>query len=406
MDGAEPEEGSNQEVDVTTTRSILESFTESQEVRELIGNLRGAFGDLVTREMATEKFIGIMDKYQEQPHLLDRHLEWMMNSLLDIARDKGSPPLLVHLAFKFLYIITKVRGYKRFLPLFPHEVPDLQPVLYMLGEQNPKDSETWETRYMLLLWLSMICLIPFDLARFDGNLISEEGQTCMPTMDHILQIAKCYLVVSDKARDAAAVLVSKFIVRLDVKQKRMADFLDWTLAMLSKSSFQTMEGTVVMNGMLQALAQLFKHGKREDCLPYAATVLECLDNCKLSESNQMVLRKLGMKLVQRLGLTFVKPKVAKWRYQRGCRSLAANLQAQGSVVQNQVVTAAANEDDDEEEYDIPGEIENVVEQLLVGLKDKDTIVRWSAAKGIGRITGRLPKELADDVIGSLLDCFR
>lgn len=27
----------------------------------------------------------------------------------------------------------------------------------------------------------------------------------------------------------------------------------------------------------------------------------------------MVLRKLGMKLVQRLGLTFVKPKVAKWR---------------------------------------------------------------------------------------------
>lgn len=25
---------------------------------------------------------------------------------------------------------------------------------------------------------------------------------------------------------------------------------------------------------------------------------------------------------------------------------------------------------------------------------------------IGRITGRLPKELADDVVGSLLDCFR
>ncbi|NXX93130.1 TBCD protein, partial [Centropus bengalensis] len=349
-------------------------------------------------------FSGIMDKYQEQPYLLDRHLEWMMNSLLDIVRENGSPPPLVHLTFKFLYIITKVRGYKRFLPLFPHEVGDLQPVLVALESQNPKDSETWETRYMLLLWLSMICLIPFDLARFDGN-ISEEGQARMPTMDRILQIAKCYLVVSDKARDAAAVLVSKFIVRPDVRQKRMADFLDWTLSMLSKSSSQTMEGTVVMNGMLQALAQLFKHGKREDCLPYAAVVLECLDNCKLSESNQMVLRKLGMKLCQRLGLTFVKPKVAKWRYQRGCRSLAANLQAQGPVVQNQAITVVANEDDDEEEYDIPGEIENVVEQLLVGLKDKDTIVRWSAAKGLGRITGRLPKELADDVISSLLDCF-
>ncbi|NWV39827.1 TBCD protein, partial [Grantiella picta] len=398
-------EGEEREPAAVSERSILDSFTESREVAELIGNLRGVFGELVTREMAVERFVGIMDKYQEQPHLLDRHLEGMMNSLLDIVRDSESPPPLVHLAFKFLYIITKVRGYKRFLPLFPHEVRDLQPVLDMLAKQNPRDPETWETRYMLLLWLSMICLIPFDLARFDGNLVSVEGQTRQPTMDRILEIAKCYLVVSDKARDAAAVLVSKFIVRPDVRQSRMADFLDWVLSMLSKSSSQTMEGTVIVNGMLQALAQLFKHGKREDCLPYAATVLQCLDNCKLSESNQMVLRKLGMKLVQRLGLTFVKPKVAKWRYQRGCRSLAANLQVQGAAVQNQKREVAADEADDDEEYDIPGEIENVVEQLLVGLKDKDTIVRWSAAKGIGRITGRLPKELADDVIGSLLDCF-
>ncbi|NXP27375.1 TBCD protein, partial [Scytalopus superciliaris] len=402
------EEGEEPDGGAVSQRSVLERFSESREVAELIGNLREVFAELVTREMAVERFVGIMDKYQEQPHLLDHHLEGMMNSLLDIVRDKGSPPPLVHLAFKFLYIITKVRGYKRFLPLFPHEVRDLQPVLDMLAEQNPRDSETWETRYMLLLWLSMICLIPFDLARFDGNLISEEGKARQPTMDCILEIAKCYLVVSDKARDAAAVLVSKFIVRPDVRQSRMADFLDWVLSMLSKSSSQTMEGTVVVNGMLQALAQLFKHGKREDCLPYAVTVLECLDKCRLSESNQMVLRKLGMKLVQRLGLTFVKPKVAKWRYQRGCRSLAANLQAQGALVQNpkrETAAEAEAADDDDEEYDIPGEIENVVEQLLVGLKDKDTIVRWSAAKGIGRITGRLPKELADDVIGSLLDCF-
>ncbi|NWZ82234.1 TBCD protein, partial [Poecile atricapillus] len=401
------EEGEEREPGALSDRNILDSFTESREVAELIGNLREVFGELATREMAVQRFIGIMDKYQEQPHLLDRHLEGMMNSLLAIIQDSGSPPLLVHLAFKYLYIITKVRGYKRFLSLFPHEVRDLQPVLDMLAKQNPKDPETWETRYMLLLWLSMICLIPFDLARFDGNLVSVEGQARQPTMDRILEIAKCYLVVGDKVQDAAAVLVSKFIVRPDVRQSRMADFLDWVLSMLSKSSSQTVEGTVILNGMLQALAQLFKHGKREDCLPYAATVLECLDNCKLSENSEMVLRKLGMKLVQRLGLTFVKPKVAKWRYQRGRRSLAANLQAQGAAVQNQKreVAAAEADDDDDEEYDIPGEIENVVEQLLVGLKDKDTIVRWSAAKGIGRITGRLPKELADDVIGSLLDCF-
>lgn len=45
----------------------------------------------------------------------------------------------------------------------------------------------------------------------------------------------------------------RFIVRPDVRQSRMADFLDWVLSMLSKSSSQTMEGTVIVNGMLQAL---------------------------------------------------------------------------------------------------------------------------------------------------------
>lgn len=45
----------------------------------------------------------------------------------------------------------------------------------------------------------------------------------------------------------------------------------------------------------------------------AATVLECLEGCRLPNSNQTLLRKLGVKLVQRLGLTFLKPRVAKWR---------------------------------------------------------------------------------------------
>jgi hypothetical protein len=40
------------------------------------------------------------------------------------------------------------------------------------------------------------------------------------------------------------------------------------------------------------------------------------------------------------------------------------------------------------------------------LTNKDTIVRWSAAKGIGRICGRLEMDQADDVLNALIEvCF-
>ncbi|XP_029584979.1 tubulin-specific chaperone D isoform X3 [Salmo trutta] len=312
MDSGE-DGGGGGEPEVIAKASVLGGFTESTEIRALISSLPVVHENIVTLESAIERFLVIMDRYQEQPHLLDPHLEWMLNLLLELIRSEQSPPLLVHLGFKFLYIISKVRGYKIFMQLFPHEVADVQPVLDLLCRQDPKDPETWETRYMLLLWLSMTCLIPFDLSRLDGHLTSDPSQTREPIMDRILAIAKSYLMVSDKSRDAASVLVSKFVTRPDVKLKRLGDFLDWSLTTISQASDQTMGGTVILDGALQSLAQLFKHGKRDDFLQY--------------------------------------------------------------------------------------------EQLLGGLKDKETIVRWSAAKGIGRVTGRLPKELADEVVGSVLDCF-
>lgn len=50
--------------------------------------------------------------------------------------------------------------------------------------------QTWETRYILLLWLTMTCMIPFDLYRLDGNLRSDGNHSGEPIMDRILAIAK------------------------------------------------------------------------------------------------------------------------------------------------------------------------------------------------------------------------
>lgn len=47
----------------------------------------------------------------------------------------------MHHAFKFLYLISKVRGAKVVVRWFSHEVSDLQPVLQLLQKQDMKDHE-------------------------------------------------------------------------------------------------------------------------------------------------------------------------------------------------------------------------------------------------------------------------
>lgn len=48
---------------------------------------------------------------------------------------------------------------------------------------------------MLLLWLSMTCLLPFDLSRMDGHLESDGSMAREPTMDRILAIVKASQVL-------------------------------------------------------------------------------------------------------------------------------------------------------------------------------------------------------------------
>ena len=71
---------------------------------------------------------------------------------------------------------------------------------------------------------------------------------------------------------------------------------------------------------------------------------------------------------------------------------AAKLQAQqGQPEPGELENQRDEHDDAEEDVEVPEEVEEVIGRLLDALGDKDTVVRWSAAKGVSRITARLPK---------------
>ncbi|CAG8598117.1 7830_t:CDS:2, partial [Scutellospora calospora] len=67
----------------------------------------------------------------------------------------------------------KIRGYKTIVKFFTHEVSDLEPTFYFMVSQDPQDYSGWETRYVLLIWLSLICMIPFDLKTVDSLAVAE-----------------------------------------------------------------------------------------------------------------------------------------------------------------------------------------------------------------------------------------
>lgn len=122
---------------------------------------------------------------------------------------------------------------------------------------------------------------------------------------------------------------------------------------------------------------ILKHGKREDLLPHASKLLQFVINADFRSASGSNVRKLLYKVVQRIGLTFLPVRVASWRYRRGNRSLAANLSAGDSSVDigDRGSEVGGREEEEEEELEVPDEIEEVIDQLINGLRSGDSIVR-------------------------------
>jgi tubulin-specific chaperone D len=372
--------------------NTLEHFTDYDEVIKMIAELPTIYEK--NFEKSYEKYSEILSKYQEQPHLLDSNIIQLIQQLLEMIRDEKSTDGLVHSAFKYLYQICKVRTFKVFVKFLPHELSDIDFVLNLLETQNVNESLNWETRYLCLLWMSILVLNPFHMSRLDAT-SSIDSAPVKTKMERIYQVCKDNCKGNDTCSTVAAYLSAKFLIRNEIKDIYLSAFFDWAIIEVHPDDLYIRYGTLL------AIAAILKQGKREDILPYASKILQWLLAQNFTSCQDYLKNKYYVKIIQRLGLTFLPPKIAQWRYNRGSRSLQANMDTNLNLVEYQSTNLAV--DIEEEDIEVPDEVEEVIEQLLLGLKSPSSDVRWLAAKGIGRVTMRLPKSLGDEVVGSVIE---
>ncbi len=151
---------------------------------------------------------------------------------------------------------------------------------------------------------------------------------------------------------------------------------------------------------------------------------------KIEKNEHTTVRHLKVKLAQRIGMTYLRLRAVTWAYRRGNKSLLENVKKTitDSKLKTNVEKVAAkrqlggggataqksSEGDSEavaegnvdyfKDIDLE-KLEDLIDFLIENLRDKDTVVRWSAAKGLGRVTGRLDLDMADDVVSSVLELF-
>lgn len=408
-----------------TTRSESSVFAEFEKASKCIGIVTDPSSRLKDSNGALAELRGIFDKYLELPSLLDRHIETMVSELAVVARsimedftvDKFWESPLPRI-FSALYALSKVRGRKRIQKFLPHEVQDVEAVLDTLQaldkerslsspQENVSEAnggpQLWESIYSLWNWMGILSLVPFDCSVVvDSERISD-----------LVQLAKSHLSEAGPTREIAAACLASWLSRPDLEQTELKNFREWSTDVLTEYSSRRRDIFRAM-GILQTLVTILKvsTADRETVLKSMGSFWPTMLQISESEPSNLILRKYLVKWWTRLGSLYLPPRVALWRYKRGRRSLKENLIQ--STTKNTLDIEATTRDTNnakeeklqcDEFFLVPDQVEEATGRLIAALTDPSTAVRWSAAKGIGRITERLPMVCAEDVLDALLELF-
>ncbi|PBP24809.1 beta-tubulin cofactor d, partial [Diplocarpon rosae] len=376
----------------------------------LLADLGKSLGPFLTRSghvrrnvrlADTDRLVNLLEPFQELPQLLDPHLKTFVpllaGTFIECLQTPPKNPANTHLLIplskaicKLLYTFCKIRGDKVIVQFLSTETSHLELLLSALEKGSQDEAQTlskawgWEERYITLLWLSQLLLVPFDLAS-----ISTQGTedivelhvpsfVCPPNVPavtlRVISLAIRYLSSPGKERDAAKILLVRVATRPDMQQVGVLSALvEWALSCLSPTStlqsspyhyigiLSFLAGMLLSSigtpDMLQYLSPIFNVTRDQDEMP--TTILDAIKQSAVS-------RKVVIKIFRAIALL---------------------------ELSNQHVTDLDR-------------IQTLIGDLLDCLEDSATPVRLAASKALSIITLKLDSDMASQVVDVVLDTFQ
>jgi hypothetical protein len=150
-----------------------------QEMQKLQAIVSAVRADIHLARSSHLEFKTKLEEYQEQPQLLDPYLEGLVGPLAlllaeaaDHLHDDERFSATMHVC-RLLQAMINTRGHKTIVRFFPNKPPDVERAVALLqhmqtvavSHEVDEDAQdgSWQTRCMVLLWLSSLVLIPFDM---------------------------------------------------------------------------------------------------------------------------------------------------------------------------------------------------------------------------------------------------
>lgn len=287
------------------------------------------------------------------------------------------------------------------MPYFPSELSYIPTLVELLSPPNLPSSSTsaplphhpkisglraWEPRAVIILWLTLLLTIPFPLSSLGQSahqptyltgldsvsrerLFPETKPTLALLAQQIILLAIPLLRLSGNEGSYAALLLARLFSRSDAVDHLEA-FLNWAGKELEEGD-RDRESNFVAN-LLHLLANAPPIIPRQ----YLEILRTFMDDQLLPHLRGSWTAK-GSGLIRKMA---IKARGRWWVTQLG-KGLG-------------------------EGEEPPDGLEEALDDLMTGLSDKDTIVRYSSAKYLARLTALLPPSFAQQIVRSTIGAFK